>query len=138
MGKAETYWIPDVGVAQVGIIVTGGLMHKALWAAKELEAEGIKTKVLNLAVIKPIDIKSVVDLAKEAGAIITVEEHQVMGGMGSMVAELLAHNFPVPMEFVGVKDQFGQSGTPDELIEHYGMGKNSIKEAVKSVLKRKL
>jgi transketolase len=138
IGKAEIYWIPDVGVAQVGIIVTGGLMHKALLAAKELEAEGIKTKVLNLASIKPMDVQGVVALAKEAQAIVTVEEHQTMGGMGSAVAEVLAENFPVPMEFVGVKEKFGQSGTPEELIEHYGMGKNSIKEAVAKVLKRKL
>jgi transketolase len=137
LGKSEIFWMPDVGLAQVGIIVTGALIHHALLAAKELETEGIKIKVMNLTTIKPIDIKSVVALAKEAGAIVTVEEHQVMGGMGSMVAEVLAHNFPVPMEFVGVKDQFGQSGTPEELIKHYGMDKDSIKEAVKKVLSRK-
>jgi transketolase len=76
-------------------------------------------------------------LAKECKAIVTVEEHQTAGGMGGAVAEVLAQNFPVPIEFVGIKDLFGQSGTPDELIEHYGMGKNSIKEAIKKVLKRK-
>lgn len=138
IGKNEIYWLPDVGLAQVGIVVTGGLMHRALWAAKELEAEGIKTKVLNLASIKPIDSKAVIDLAKECKAIVTVEEHQVAGGMGGAVAEVLAQNFPVPIEFIGIKDLFGQSGTPDELIEHYGMGKNSIKEAVKKVLSRKI
>jgi transketolase len=140
IGKAEIYWMPDVGLAQVGIIVTGGLMHRALLAAKELEGEsslGIKIKVMNLSSIKPIDVEAVVALAKECGAIVTVEEHQVMGGMGSAVAETLTQNFPVPMEFIGIQDRFGQSGTPDELIEHYGMGKNSIKEAVKKVLKRK-
>ncbi len=136
-GKAQVYWIPDVGLAQVGIIVTGGLTHKALLAAKELEAEGVKTKVLNLATIKPIDKEAIIALAKETKGIVTVEEHQVAGGMGSAVAEVLAQNFPVPIEFVGVQDKFGQSGTPDELIEHYGMGKNSIKEAVQKVLKRK-
>lgn len=138
LGKAQMYWIPDVGLAQVGIIVTGGLTHKALLAAKELEVEGIKTKVLNLSSVKPIDANAIIALAKETNKIVTVEEHQVMGGMGSAVAEVLAQNFPVPIEFVGVKDKFGQSGTPDELIEHYGMGKNAIKEAVKKVLKRKL
>ncbi len=137
LGKAQVYWIPDVGLAQVGIIVTGDLMHKALLAAKELESEGVKTKVLNLATIKPIDAEAIIALAKETKAIVTVEEHQVMGGMGSAVAEVLAQNFPVPIEFVGVKDKFGQSGTPDELIEHYGMGKNAIKEAVQKILKRK-
>ena len=141
LGKAEIYWIPDVGLAQVGIIVTGGLMYRALLAAKELEAEspvGIKTKVMNLSSIKPIDVEAIVALARECRAIVTVEEHQIIGGMGSAVAEVLAQNFPVPMEFVGIKDKFGQSGTPDELVEHYGMGKNSIKEAVQKVLSRKI
>jgi len=138
VGKAQTYWLPDVGLAQVGIVVTGGLTYRALLAAKELEAEGIKTKVINLSSIKPIDKKAIIDLAKETKCIVTVEEHQVTGGMGSAVAEVLAQNFPVPVEFIGIQDLFGQSGTPDELIEHYGMGKDAIKEAVKKVLKRKI
>jgi transketolase len=138
LGKNEIYWVPDVGLAQVGIVVTGGLMYRALLAAKELEAEGIKIKVMNIASIKPMDEKSILELAREARAIVTVEEHQIAGGMGSTVAEVLAQNYPVPIEFVGVKDMFGQSGTPDELIEHYGMGKNSIKEAVRKTLKRKI
>ncbi len=137
IGKAEIYWIPDVGVASVGIIATGGLLHRALVAAKELEVEGIKTKVMNLFSIKPIDVEAIVALAKECKAIVTVEEHQVAGGMGSAVAEILAENFPVPIEFIGVKDKYGQSGTPDELVEYYGMGKDSIKKAVEKVLKRK-
>ncbi|MFA6256757.1 MAG: transketolase C-terminal domain-containing protein [Candidatus Paceibacterota bacterium] len=137
LGKAEIYWMPDNGLAQVGIIVTGGLVCKALFAAKELEAEGVKTKVLNLATIKPLDTEAIIALAKECKKIVTVEEHQVAGGMGSAVAETLAQNYPVPIEFVGVHDLFGQSGTPDELIEHYGMGKDAIKEAVKKILARK-
>ncbi len=138
LGKAEIYWMPDVGLAQVGIIVTGDLMHRALLAAKELEAEGLKTKVLNLSSIKPIDSSAIISLAKETKRIVTVEEHQVTGGMGSAVAEVLAQNYSVPIEFIGVQDKFGQSGTPDELVEHYGMGKDSIKKAVKKVLARKL
>jgi transketolase len=138
IGKAEIYWLPAEGTAEVGIIATGGLVHRALLAAKELEEEGIKTKVMNLASIKPLDSEAIISLAKECGAIVTVEEHQITGGMGSAVAEVLAQNFPAPIEFVGVRDQYGQSGTPDELIEHYGMGKNSIKEAVMKVLKRKI
>lgn len=137
LGKAEIYWLPDIGLAQVGIIVTGELMYNSLLAAKELEAEGIKTKVMNLSSIKPIDVESIVKLAKETHAIVTVEDHQVAGGMGSAVAEVLAQNYPVPIEFIGVKDKFGQSGTSEELIEHYGLGKNSIKEAIRKVLKRK-
>ncbi len=138
VGKGEVYWMPDVGLANVGIIVTGGLTYNALLAAKELESEGIKTKVLNLATIKPIDKEAIITLAKETKCIVTVEEHQVMGGMGSAVAEILAENHPVPMEFVGVKDKFGQSGTPVELIKYYGMDKDSIKNAVLKVLKRKI
>ena len=136
--QAEIYWIPDMGLAQAGIIVTGGLLYKAILAAKELEVEGIKTKVMNLSSIKPIDVKAIVSLAKECKAIVTVEEHQIAGGMGSAVAEVLAQNFPVPIEFIGIRDLFGQSGTPDELIEHYGLGKNSIKDAVRKVLSRKI
>lgn len=137
-GKGKIFWMPEVGLAQVGIIVTGGLTYKALMAAKELEQEGIKTKVMNLASIKPIDKVSIIALAKETKKIVTVEEHQVHGGMGSAVGEVLVENFPVPMEFVGVKDEFGQSGAPEELIEHYGMGVNSIKEAVRKIIDRKI
>ncbi len=138
LGKAEIYWLPDVGLAQVGVIVTGGLAYRALLAAKELEAEGIKIKVMNLSSIKPIDVNAVIALAKETKRIVTVEEHQIAGGMGGAVAEVLTQNFPATIHFIGVQDKFGQSGTPDELIEYYGMGKNSIKEAVRKVLARKI
>jgi transketolase len=137
-GKAEIFWLPEVGLAQVGIIVTGALSYNALLAAKELEEEGVKTKVLNLVSIKPMDKEAIIALAKECKAIVTVEEHQVAGGMGSAVAEVLAQNYPAPIEFIGVDDRYGQSGAPTELIEIYGMGKDSIKEAVKKVLKRKI
>jgi transketolase len=102
-----------------------------------LEKEKIGVTVLNLSTIKPIDERAVINLAKDAGCIVTVEEHQIAGGMGSADAEVLAKNQPVPVEFVGVDDKFGQSGTPDELIEYYGMGERHIKEALKKVLKRK-
>lgn len=138
IGKGQIFWMPDIGLAQVGIIVTGALVYNAILAAKELEAEGIKTKVMNLSSIKPIDAEAIIALAKETKKIVTVEEHQIAGGMGSAVAEILAQNYPVPIEFIGVKDSFGQSGTAQELLEHYGMGKNSIKEAVRKVLKRKI
>lgn len=138
IGKAEIYWMPDIGLAQVGIIATGGLVSQALFATKELEQEGIKTKVMNLSSIKPIDSEAIIALAKECKRVVTVEDHQIAGGIGSAVAEVLAQNFPVPIEFIGVRDRFGQSGTTKELIEHYGMGKNSIKEAVRKVLKRKI
>ncbi|MCX6757278.1 MAG: transketolase family protein [Candidatus Nomurabacteria bacterium] len=142
IGKSEIYWMPDMGLAQVGIIATGALLYRAIMVAKELASEnngeGIKIKVMNLATIKPIDIEAIITLAKECRAIVTVEEHQIAGGMGSAVAEVLAQNCPTPVEFIGVHDSFGQSGTQDELTEHYGMGKESIKEAVRKVLKRKV
>jgi transketolase len=137
IGSAPIYFLPEVGLAEVGIIATGSLLHQALVAAKELESEGNKIKVMNMASIKPMDVEAVVALARECKCLVTVEEHQIAGGMGSAVSEVLAENFPVPIEFIGVRDQYGQSGTPEELIEHYGMDKDSIKEAVKKVLKRK-
>ena len=137
IGKAQTFWHPPKDKKpEVGIIATGALLHKALLAAKALDEKGIEVEVLNLATIKPLDDKAVIALAKKAGKIVTVEEHQIHGGMGSAVAECLAANFPVPMEFIGVHDDFGQSGTPEELIEHYGMDEKSIVKAVEKVLKR--
>jgi transketolase len=136
--KAKIYWMPDVGLAQVGIIATGGLLYKAIKSAKDLETQGIKTKVMNLSSVKPIDTDALLSLAKETKCIITIEEHQIAGGMGSAVAEFLSQNYSIPIEFIGIKDKFGQSGTPNELVEHYGMGEDAIKEAVKSVLKRKI
>jgi transketolase len=138
INKAEIFWMPDIGLAQVGIIATGEMVYNALLSAKELETEGIKTKVMNLATIKPIDKNSIITLAKECKAIVTVEDHQIAGGMGSAVTEVLAQNFPVPIEFVGVQDKFGQSGTPKELIDIYSLDVKSIKIAVKKVLKRKV
>ena len=138
IGKAEVYFEPKKGIkSQVGIIACGALVYNALMAAKELEDEGVGVSVLNLATIKPLDKKGVLDFAKKHQALITVEEHQVYGGMGSAVAEFLATAHPTSITFIGVQDQFGQSGTPDELIEHYGMGIASIKKAVKAAIKKK-
>lgn len=137
IGKAQVFFAPEKGKPDVGIIVTGALVYKALSAARWLGEEGVRVKVLNLATIKPLDEKSLVELARETGAIVTVEEHQIAGGMGSAVAELLARRLPAPIEFVGVADQFGQSGTPEQLLEHYGMSEKNIKEAVRKILKRK-
>jgi len=136
IGKAQIFYGLDQR-AEVGIIATGALLHKALVAAKDLEAQGILVKVLNLATIKPLDEEAIIAMAREVGAVVTVEEHQIAGGMGSAVAECLAKCFPVPIEFVGVSDLFGQSGKPDELIEHYGMGVEAITSAVARVWKRK-
>lgn len=138
IGKAQIVFMPESGLAQVGIIATGALLYKALLAAKELEKKGTKVRVMNLATIKPLDEEAIVTLAKECKAIVTVEEHQITGGMGSAVAECLASYYPTPMEYVGVKNKFGQSGTPDELIEFYEMGVTHIISAVEKVLKRRM
>ncbi len=134
IGKTRTFW--QSIEPKVGIVATGALLHKALKAAKELVAKSIEVEVVNLSTIKPLDEKALIALAEKTGRIVTVEEHQIKGGMGSAVAECLAQNFPVPIEFIGVDDQFGQSGTPEELIEHYGLGTKSIIQAVEKILKR--
>lgn len=140
IGRAQIFWQSDLsaraGKAEVGIIATGALLYKALLSAKELKEKGIGVDVMNLSTIKPLDEEAIIKLAKKTKRIVTVEEHQIRGGMGSAVAEYLAKNYPVPMEFIGVDDEFGQSGTPDELIEHYGMGVKGIMKGVERVLKR--
>ncbi|MCF7835970.1 MAG: transketolase family protein [Candidatus Marinimicrobia bacterium] len=137
VGKAEIFWSPEEGEPEVSIIACGPLVHNAILAASELEKDGIKAEVINNHTIKPMDEKTIIETAQKSGAVVTVEEHQKAGGMGSAVAEILAKNNPVPMEFVGVDDRFGESGEPNELIEEFGMGVKSIKEAVNKVIKRK-
>ena len=135
IGKAYTVW--EGKKPGVGIIATGALLHKALQAANELKANGMEVDVMNLSTIKPLDVDAIIALARKCGRVVTVEEHQVAGGMGSAVAECLGRAYAVPIEFIGVQDQFGQSGTPDELIEHYGLGTRAIINAVEKILKRK-
>ena len=119
------------------IVACGPLLFNALKAAEELAKLNIECRVINNHSIKPMDEKAIIAAATDCGAIVTVEEHQIAGGMGSAVAEIIAQRSPVPMEFVGVHDDFGQSGEPNELIEHYGMGTKDIVAAVKKVMKRK-
>jgi len=121
----------------VAIIGCGPLLYNALEAAEELNKEGIEAMVINNHSIKPMDTKTIIEAAQKCARVVTVEDHQIMGGMGSAVAEVLSQNYPVPMEFIGMRDRFGESGEPNELIEAFGMGKNAIKEAVKKVMNRK-
>lgn len=137
IGKASVLFKSSKRKIDVAIIATGALVHKALHVAQKCEDEGIGISVVNLSTIKPLDSKTVLEVAKEAGKIVTVEEHQIAGGMGSAIAEFLSQNFPVPIEFIGINDSFGQSGTPNELIEHYGMGEDSIYNAVHNILNKK-
>jgi transketolase len=121
----------------VVIIGSGPVLYNGLLAAMELEKEGISVMVVNNHTIKPIDVESIVSAAKKCGAVVTLEEHQTMAGCGSAVCEVLAMNYPVPVEMVGMPNTFGESGKPEELIEKYGMGKNSVMDAIRRVLKRK-
>jgi transketolase len=135
IGKGYALWHPPVGhEPQVAIIGCGALLYRALLAARELEREGIGVAVINMHTVKPLDEHLLLELAPSVRGIVTVEEHQVAGGLGSAIAEFLAEHHPLPMRMIGVRDRFGQSGTPDELIEHYGLGERAIAAAARSLL----
>ncbi len=135
IGKANVIWESEN--PQVALVACGYMVYNALLAAKELQDAGIGSIVVDNHTIKPMDEKTIVSVAQKCGAVVTCEEHQVAGGMGSAVAEVLARTNPVPMEFIGVHDQSGQSGEPDELFAHYKMDVKSIVEAGKKVIGRK-
>ena len=122
----------------VTIVGCGMLLYNALLAAEELSKEGIEATVINSHTIKPLDVTTILNSVKETKAVVTVEEHQVFGGLGSAVAEMLSQHFPAPQEFIGVHDRFGESGEPDELIEAFGMGVKDIKAAILRVIERKI
>lgn len=121
----------------VSIIACGVLVAEALNAAKTLASEGIEARVVNMHTIKPLDIDTVIKCAKETGAIVTAEEHQLNGGLGSAVAEALVQSVPVPVEMIGVHDSFGQTGKPEELLQYYHLKAADIVVAVKKVIARK-
>jgi transketolase len=121
----------------VALIGAGSVLHDALMAAEELEKEGISVRVVNCHTIKPIDRGAIKKAAQECGAVVTVEEHQINGGVGSAIMEVIAEEYPVPVERVGMPDTFGESGEPRELIEKYGMDAKAMIAAVRKVLKRK-
>jgi transketolase len=133
IGKAVTFREGK----DVAIIACGPLVHRALQAAEALKKDGVDAMVINSPTIKPLDEAAILAAAKSCGAIVTVEEHQVAGGLGGAVSEFLAKTLPTPIEFIGVHDQFGESGKPDELIEHFEMGATHIAAAAKKVIARK-
>lgn len=135
IGKIDVFWTSDIPKAV--IFGTGHLIYYALLAAQELEKEGTDILVANVATIKPLDEQTIINLVEKTGAVVTVEDHQVAGGLGGAIAEFLGKTKPSPIEFIGLQDTFAESGKPKELIEKYGMGKNSIKKAVKKVIARK-
>lgn len=143
IGKAEIFRIGSPSASSgrqspdCAIVACGMLLYNALVAAEELSKEGIECMVINSHTVKPLDEKTIIEAAQKTGAVVSVEEHQINGGLGSAIAECLSRNYPVPQEYIGVQNRFGESGEPDELIEKFGMSAGAIKEAVKKVIKRK-
>lgn len=133
--KTLIFWTSDAPLAT--IFSTGYMTYYALLAAKELEQEGIQVAVANVATIKPLDETAILSLIEKTKSAVTVEDHQVAGGLGGAIAEFLSKTRPTPIEFIGLQDTFAESGSPKELIEKYGMGTKSIKEAVRKVIARK-
>jgi len=121
----------------VTIFATGHLTWKAIEAGEQLAAKGISAEIINIHTIKPLDITAVINSAKKTRCVVTAEEHQMNGGLGDSIAQLLARELPTPIEMVAVNDSFGESGTPDQLMTKYGLDAINIVEAVNKVLKRK-
>ena len=133
VGRAEIYKTGK----DVSIIACGSMVYESLVAAEKLKEEGINATVVNCHTIKPIDEKTIVEVAKKTGAVVSAEEHQVNGGLGSAVSEVLSKKHPTPQEFVGIQDTFGESGKPEELMKKYHVTSDDIVKAAKKVVKRK-
>ncbi|WP_034889167.1 transketolase family protein [Gillisia sp. Hel_I_29] len=121
----------------VTIIATGHLVWEALEAAQELEAKGISAEVINIHTIKPLDEEAIIKSAKKTRCVVTAEEHNILGGLGESVARTLSLNAPTPQEYVATMDTFGESGTPEQLMEKYGLNAEAIVKATQKVIKRK-
>ncbi len=122
----------------VTIIATGHLVWEAIQAAEKLEGQGISAEIINIHTIKPLDEELILASARKTGAVITAEEHQTIGGLGASVAQCLAKNHPVPMDYVAVDDSFGESGTPAQLMTKYGLDADNIISKVKGVMAKKV
>lgn len=134
----------EIGKAQVlmegsdvTIVACGQMVFRALWAAKKLKELRFSVRVINCSTIKPLDTKTILKAADETGSMVTVEEHQVVGGLGSAVAEAVSEHFPVPIKMVGLKDHFGESGNPQELLEKFGLTEEAVMKACLQVLRIK-
>lgn len=136
IGKAQVFY-QSKEEPEVVIFATGSLVYEALLAARDLEKVSIGVVVINMSTIKPLDNNAILNWAKRTKAVVTVEEHQIAGGLGSAISEFLSANFPVPIEFVGIKNDYGQSGTSKELIKHYQLDSKSIFDAANKVINRK-
>ncbi|HYE22425.1 MAG TPA: transketolase C-terminal domain-containing protein [Verrucomicrobiae bacterium] len=133
IGKASLFRIGK----DCTIAAAGPQVYYALQAAEELSKKGIECEVINLVSVKPLDEEALIKSVRKTKCLVSAEEHQIMGGIGSAVAEVLARNYPIPQEFVGMPDHFGESGEPTELTVKWGMDKNAIINAVKKVIKKK-
>lgn len=132
IGRANILW--ESKDPKVAIFSTGSMTYTALLAARSLESKGVGTIVVHIPTIKPLDVHTVLRTARRVSAAVTIEEHQAAGGFGSAVAEFLSDTHPMPVKRLGVSDQFGQSGTPEELLKHYGLDAAHVEEAVQSSL----
>jgi len=121
----------------VGILATGLMVHEAIKAAKMLQDEGVSVYLVDMPCIKPIDVDLILDVAKETGCIVTAEEHNILGGFGSAVSEVLVQNYPVPVKMVGVNDEFGRSGKPEDVLKYYKLTAEEIVNKAKEVMKMK-
>ena len=133
IGKADIYR----DGSDVSVIACGVMVYQALVAAEKLANEGISVQVINCHTVKPIDMETIIGAAALTGAVVTAEEHQVMGGFGSAVAEVLCQDHPVPMKMVGIQDSFGESGQPDDLMKKFHLLDTDIIQAVREVLRKK-
>jgi transketolase len=134
IGKALTLW--ESPSPRVAILSTGSLSYAAMAAARALAESGIESLVLHMPTIKPLDEEAVLGAARSAGRVVTIEEHQTAGGFGSAIAEFLAEHLPTPVKRIGVADRFGQSGSPEELLAHYGLDVPHIEAVVRDMLKK--
>jgi transketolase len=130
IGKAQVFNEGD----DIAIFATGSMLYHALKAAENLQKENIKCSVINIHTIKPLDEECIIKYAKKSKAIVSVEEHQIYGGLGSAIAECLAKNHPTKMKMIGINDSFGESGQAEELLVKYGLTPENIEKTVKSLL----
>ncbi|MDI6871063.1 MAG: transketolase family protein [Bacillota bacterium] len=123
--------------SDISLIANGYMVSQCLLAADELAKEGISARVINLHTLKPLDREAIVKAAQETGAIVTAEEHQLIGGLGAAVAEVVAEECPVPMAMIGIRDQFGESGSPEELLKLHGLTAGNVAQTARKLLARK-
>jgi len=121
----------------VSIFATGHLVWKAIEAGEVLAEQGISAEIINIHTIKPLDVEAIIASVKKTGAVVSAEEHQLNGGLGDSIAQVLARNYPAPLEMVGVNDQFGESGKPEELMAKYGLSTQHVVDAALKAIERK-